>query len=459
MVLDNVRQGLVTLDPAGRLSAEHSRALEQWFGDYEPGQSFASYIKRSCPEFGDWFELSWQAVTDGFLPLELAIDQLPDSVVVGCQHYRIDYEAILRDGDQLQEMLLIISDVTADVANAESDALQRETVAMFERVLQDRSGFVEFYDETARLLALAEQAAGSDVATAKRCLHTIKGNAGLFGVESIVGLCHECEDLLGERDHAGFETRLLALRERWDAFSATVDRLLGKQAENTLMLTGGQYRALLQQVVDGEPHADIARSLVDLRLEPAETRLSRFAEQARALAVRLSKADLEVEVGGNGVRLQRERFAPFWSSLTHVLRNAVDHGIEPPDQREASGKLARGRLTLETFEVDGEIVLEVRDDGRGIDWSVVRRKAEELGIACEPDRPCDALFASGFSTKQQVSELSGRGVGLAAVREACAEIGGEIEVETEVGRGSTFRFRFPVASKAEYPCCAAPQGT
>ena len=456
LVLDSVREGLVMVDAAGRLSGEHSRALEQWFGSYEPGQTFASYLAQSCPDFGAWFELSWEAIGDGFLPLQLAVDQLPDGVVADGRHYRIDYEPTVDGDGQLQQMLIVISDITADVASAEAEARQRESLTVFERLLEDRPGFIDFYGETARLIERAEQACRHELAVTKRCLHTVKGNASLFGVESVARLCHEAEDRLAEGESHAFEAAMLALRERWEEFSATVDRLLGKQGEDSLVLTNEQYADLLQVVVAGESHEEIVRCLVDLRLEPTEVRLTRFAEQAQALASRLCKGELDVEVGGNGVRLERERFAGFWSSLTHVLRNAVDHGIEEPEQRQACGKASGGRLVLETYETDDQIVLEVRDDGRGIDWGAVRCKAAELGIECESDSPYDALFANGLSTCQDVTELSGRGVGLAAVREACDQVGGSIEVETEVGRGSTFRFRFPAASKADYPECAAP---
>ena len=121
------------------------------------------------------------------------------------------------------------------------------------------------------------------------------------------------------------------------------------------------------------------------------------------------------------------------------VRNAVDHGLEPPADREAAGKPPVGTIRLRAAEADGRVVIEIRDDGRGIDWNRVAQKARLLGLPWDqPEDLVAALFADGLSTKDSVSETSGRGVGLAAVRAACRELGGDVSVTSEPGKGSCF---------------------
>ena len=147
------------------------------------------------------------------------------------------------------------------------------------------------------------------------------------------------------------------------------------------------------------------------------------------------------------MRLDPVRFAPFWSALVHLVRNAVDHGLESPAERILAGKPAAGALVLRTLREGDDVVLEVSDDGGGIDWSAVTARARSAGLPC--DTPADleaALFHDGLSTKDGVTELSGRGVGLGAMRGVCRDLGGTLDLTTTRGHGTTWRFRIPASS-------------
>jgi len=451
LVLDNVQQGLVTVSRDGKMASEHSKVLETWFGAYEAGDTFAGYMGNHDAAFGNWFGLCWDSLTDGFLPLEVALDQLPKTAAFDGRHFEFSYQPICDDAGELEKIMVVVSDVTSEVAQQRAEAMQREILSVFERILKDRSGFTEFFEEAQRLVDASEPAA-SHLDDVKRFVHTLKGNAALFGVDSVAQLCHEMEERIAEDDERGAAERYEALTGRWQELASTVQRMLGQDTVDSVTLSGDEYQDLLRRVVEEQPHVEIARRLVDLSLEPTDHRLERFAEQARALAERLEKGAIDVCVQANDVRLERERFAPFWSSFTHVLRNAIDHGLETPDDRVENGKPDSGRLELSSYEQDGEVVVELRDDGRGIDWDGVRAKAASLGLPCDTqDDLLAAMFSAGFSTREQATDTSGRGVGLNAVRVACEALGGRIETDSEAGRGTTFRFRFPsdVAKNAD----------
>ena len=180
-------------------------------------------------------------------------------------------------------------------------------------------------------------------------------------------------------------------------------------------------------------------------------RLELLAERAEKLADRLGKSGLEVRVESGDVRRPPgEAWNSFWNSIVHVVRNAIDHGVEPPEERVQIGKSAEGHLVLRASEqVDDTFIFEVADDGAGINWVKVARKCRALGLDCDnPKQLQEAVFCDGLSTRDTVTETSGRGVGMAAVREACQMLGGEIEIESVAGQGTTFRFIFPPAHAA-----------
>jgi two-component system chemotaxis sensor kinase CheA len=142
--------------------------------------------------------------------------------------------------------------------------------------------------------------------------------------------------------------------------------------------------------------------------------------------------------------LKADEWSEFFNASIHVLRNSIDHGLELPEDRRAHGKPDAGRIELRTSLDREHFRVEFSDDGRGIDWTGVERQARRLGLpTTTEDDLIEALFADGLSTRQGVSELSGRGVGLGAVRQACRALGGDVEIESTQGLGTTFRFVWP----------------
>lgn len=135
--------------------------------------------------------------------------------------------------------------------------------------------------------------------------------------------------------------------------------------------------------------------------------------------------------------------------LMHIIRNAIDHGIEPKEERIRLGKPPVGKVTLEAYQKGNSVVIDVRDDGRGIDAEAVRRVAVAKGMlrpneAIDQQRAVEMLFTAGFSTAATVSEISGRGVGLDVVKKNLQELKGTIEVHSEPGAGTTFRISLPI---------------
>ncbi len=192
---------------------------------------------------------------------------------------------------------------------------------------------------------------------------------------------------------------------------------------------------------------ELEERLISLRMVPVGRMLERAARAGR-VAARITGKEIDFETAGGEVRLDKSLADAISDPLLHILRNAVDHGIESAAERTAAGKIARGRVRLEAITEGTRIRIRIADDGRGIDANRIARAAVERGIIdantkITKEQSLRLIFRPGFSTATSVSSVSGRGVGLDVVESAVEQIGGELRVWSEEGAGTTFEMLLP----------------
>ncbi len=441
LVLDNVGQGFVTMTPDGAMSAERSAILGRWLGKAPASGKLVDYIAGIDPGVAARFELGWAEVLAGIMPLELTIDQLPKRMEAADHHLQLDYRAI-GSGDVPDSMLVVVSDITAELERERAESERRELMAVFERLSTDRNGFIEFCDEADELVRriCSEQSPGAEL---KRQLHTLKGNAAIFGVESIASYCHILESQLIDDNVVPTPEERRELASRWRTLTDRLDAVLGWRDIRRIEIADDELQRVVMALRQNRPAADVLNMVAAWSLEPISRRFERVAEQANRLARRMGKA-IRVDIDDRGVRLEPRRWAPFWSSFVHAVRNAIDHGVEPAAERLQVGKPEAARITLSARIENGLLTIEIRDDGRGVSWDRVRERANRLGLRSgTPDELAEALFADGISTKDEVSDLSGRGVGLSALRAAASTASGQVTIVSEPPGGTCVRFEFP----------------
>ena len=205
----------------------------------------------------------------------------------------------------------------------------------------------------------------------------------------------------------------------------------------------GSEPALLNKI-----GTEVQSQVMHLRMFPIEGTFQKFKRMARDLAYEQHKR-VRVHVGGGETELDKDVIEQINDPLTHLIRNCIDHGIETPEEREQSGKQPVGTLTLNAFQQEGKIFIEISDDGRGIDQEAVRRRGIELGLITEKDQPAtedlyDFLFLPGFTTAKKISSISGRGVGMDIVQTNIQRLGGIIEIHSGNGKGTSFIINIPL---------------
>lgn len=192
---------------------------------------------------------------------------------------------------------------------------------------------------------------------------------------------------------------------------------------------------------------DLQESVMSIRMLPIGSVFNRFPRLVRDLSKKLGK-QVELKLVGETTELDKGLIEHLADPLTHLVRNSLDHGIETPEQRLAAGKPVKGVLTLQAAHQGGAIVVEVIDDGAGLDRQRIVAKARECGLAVD-DEASDAqiwplIFAAGFSTAAQVTDVSGRGVGMDVVKRNIESLGGRVEVNSQPGQGTRITIRLPL---------------
>jgi len=199
-----------------------------------------------------------------------------------------------------------------------------------------------------------------------------------------------------------------------------------------------------------ETSTSLYHEVLSSRMRPFSDASAALPRTVRDLARALGK-DVRLEIAGEGVPVDRDILAQLDAPLNHLVRNALDHGVETAEERRARGKPAQALLRVEARHHAGMLLVRVTDDGRGIDIDALRQRivrralaSEEMAAGMDRRELLEFLFLPGFSTAAKVTEISGRGVGLDVVQNAAREIGGVARIETELGRGTTFELELPI---------------
>ena len=193
---------------------------------------------------------------------------------------------------------------------------------------------------------------------------------------------------------------------------------------------------------------ELQESVMQIRMLPISFAFNRFPRIVHDLSRKLGKK-VELKLTGEGTELDKTVLEKISDPLVHLVRNALDHGLETPDIRLAAGKPETGTIELAAYHEGGNIIIEVRDDGAGLNKTKILQKARERGLI-PPDQELNdeqidnLIFMPGFSTAEQVSDVSGRGVGMDVVRRNINDLGGYVQISSKEGRGSTIRIRLPL---------------
>ena len=380
----------------------------------------------------------------------------------------IDYQPILED-NSITKIMVVMKDVTSQkLAEERLAQLEEEQKNQMQRVYamieNDRDFVVDYIESLRSMLENLSTISLNELLTNEekrksiyREVHTVKGNSGSVGFGSVSKLIHTLEDCLGDREKLHsiatgnlnrWNELIDPLRKELEAIDAVYKKIYSDSEADELKVSKSVYDSVAHEIQLLASSNLIVDHYQSMRYVPLKKCCKRLSNIVRQYAEKNHKEIEPLEILNGDQRISQELFSTFEGSLVHIVRNAIDHGIENDDDR---GEKGPGHVKLGYQKVDNTIIVTVQDDGRGIDGNKLVRKAIEKSIITESDaahysniEKINLIFHSGFSTKESVSETSGRGVGMDAVKHEIESMGGTIDIETIVGKGTTFKLNIPI---------------
>ena len=376
------------------------------------------------------------------------------------------------DGSTLESIMFIARDITQEVKLKREARERAEKAEFIHKVLKNRDSYIDYLTETHNcinfLVDTLPELDEERVLAAFRASHSIKGNSAIYGIKSLRDSSHVLEDLLMEvrEGMTPITTELLkSLVKKAQVLSEAFDQHI-REAEITFgdqfdPREDAEYRYViheskLRKLIHLSESQDLVNELRMIRLKPIQVFLSPYEDMVITLAERLSKNVHPLRLRGEEVLIDPERWRSFFSSFVHLIRNCMDHGIESPERRKELGKDPMATVAIEVSDDEEGISLWVSDDGAGIDPNEVAKVALERGVI--DAETCSAMsdlekqmliFKPGFTTKKEVSIVSGRGIGMDAVHYEVMQLQGDISIDSRLGEGSTFTIRIPYATEGE----------
>lgn len=461
-MLDVTGDGFLTFGPDYRVHPEYSKPCEEIFGGPIAGARLPDLLyleERPRQEFVDGLDLYFT----GRAKAEVIFDLLDKRVEVRDRIIELDYRAI--DETTVMCSLTDVTEQERLEARVEEQERRRNLIL---RVVSSREYFAGFLEEANDLFQVLDaivphrstEIPQETIEKLAAQVHTFKGNASFLGFVRTATVAHDFEDQLAAlpilQNDLDLSSEVFVLKRQYYEEYNAIAETLGERWINDLS-TINVPLAMVQKVekyVRAKYASDttLVTAMEQLRSVPLVDLFSRYPQLIQEVAGRRGRRVRSVEILGGEFRVLPDRFEPLASALTHIARNMVDHGIESPAERELKGKPTAGEIRIELTRDAGEVVIVFSDDGQGISFAAVEERAREQGLIEGEATTTRAdllrlLFSSGFSTSDEVSTVSGRGVGLNAVQRAVRRLGGRISVETKPGRGTTFRIT--VAERAQ----------
>jgi two-component system chemotaxis sensor kinase CheA len=442
-VLDSMENGLVSCTRDGAIVGESSLRAIEWFGPPTPGAKIWSYLYPDSDKGAAWFKTSFTEIAEDIMPFECTADQMPRELSHQDKTLSLAYRQVFVEG-AFERVLVVTTDVTAQRLAEQGEQVARELQAILGVILRDPDAYHTFANDVEQRLNRIGQAPPKDILMFD--LHTLKGNAAILGFATMAAAIHIMESKVAEAPETYGAADVHQLRDIWQQSKTRVAAYVGGPSSNVI-LDRREYDAFLARLATPGDHAELVPVARSWRMQSVELLFKRLATQAERLASKLEK-QVAVKLDTGGVKFGEAFGDDFWSALVHAVRNAVDHGIESPEEREAAGKPTQGTLKLSCHSRGGAVVVTVSDDGRGIDWSRLHQKASTLfGKDTREMAPLDLVCLSGLSTSDFVTDISGRGIGMGALRQATEQHQGRMTVESTAGDGTSLSFVFPLSGQ------------
>ncbi len=462
-LLDSLDQGFLIFDSQGRCSDVASKACQTTLSIDPRGLDIGVVLRLDTAKeqkFRKWMNIAFQEMLpfEDVAPLAPPRFYHPEALEISLSYY-----PLRNDANSIEGIVIVATDITNLIVAQKEAEKERAYAKMVVQMVRQKRQIQSFLFEARNLiseLAIQVKAKNVDYELTFRSLHTLKGGAASFSIHGLVQTAHHAEELLTNwKDSAGDSSKAESYLKEFQLTTERLPSLLEEFAFEFGTIIGKSNRT-------GEPVREVSsKNMIEfythlahdqqLRdqfyewflLEPIGELFVHYNDVIQQIASDQEKIVAPLEVEPIDFQLWPLPYERLLASFVHAFRNAIDHGIELASDRELKGKLSSGRIGIRCAKAaSGQLQIQVWDDGNGIDPSRIRQKLENKGLphSHESDEQViQHVFDSEFSTRDQVTEISGRGVGMDAIKAEAVALGGTVRVESKLGSGTTVFIEVP----------------
>lgn len=468
-LMNNAEQGFLSFTEALTIYEEYSSVCNVIFGKPIAGINFGTLMNAYLDEeqhkllintLDSLFKQERKIKAKAYLRL------LPDEFTADDRYIHIKYKIISFKHPKM--LMAILTDITDKKALEKKDQKEKNNMKLVLSAVQNKSEVLEaiddaklFFSENLSVIIDSYQPLEDSIQSLFRVIHTMKGDFSLHSFYNTAAELHKIEDKLAFFSKAianitgeifGEFVKAINFEKIIDKDLSIIKDFLGEgflQSEKNISISYERIECLLRMIKErftGDEKRFLISQISKLADQKLNDLLKSYNEYIQTLALRFDKSISDIEVTGDVVYINRQQYSKFLKSLIHIFRNIVDHAIEMPEERIEKGKDEQGQIRCHISQYDAGFVLEISDDGHGINSDIIIKRALEKGIYKKEDiiflsrkDIIQTIFLEAFSTADKVSMVSGRGIGLSAVKNEVEALGGSIEVTSEVDRGTTFK--------------------
>ncbi|MCB0421515.1 MAG: PAS domain-containing protein [Bdellovibrionales bacterium] len=469
-IMNSLGQGFLVFDKEGFCGEIYTKICEEIL-ESRPARKNISEILRLEGANRETLSTWIQALFSEALPFD-SMKELGPEQYHHSQGKKIclNYHAIRNDDESIENVVMVATDKTDEYLANQALEREKERAKMIVKIVTSQASFNSFFHEIPSTIAelkdhVAKLEGEFDIDHVYRNLHSLEGMAATFSTTCLVKALKHSQELLSP-----YREGVATTRSQFTEFLKSFDLVTKSyQAfffffQELLQLVGDdnagkkdipikRVESFLASIREKKEYVSLYKSLEEeLLKESLVEGVLRQVITLKSTAESLGKKLAPVKVSGQDVRIFQEPYMDFFKSLVHLFRNIADHGLETPEEREMSGKSVEGLVEVSAFEditnLKHQLKIVISDDGKGIDVEKIRKKLVEIRPQENWNEKsdfevCQTIFDAGLSTKDTVSEFSGRGVGMDAVQHEVNKMGGSISVFSEIGKGTRFEILLP----------------
>lgn len=474
VLFNNLDEGFFMFDRSGTIHKGVSGAARKIFGKELVNDKFVDVLPLEPAKKKQ--ALAWQELAfSGTYDFDDFKSVAPRSLEMHGRYIELDFRPVYNEEQVLERVICISIDKTNERKLRQLAEVETSLVKLVIGIIKDRAGFANDVVEIRKLFAVIKgelSASAFDMSTLLRAVHTVKGCAATRHILNVAKLAHAFETKVASyiTEHGLSEIQKFTAELRTDAlnmglvFESFMDSnekifeaLMGKESFKTKTVDVGVVNEFCRLLLEkNKTDSPIMNYFVEhFMKDNIVLSFNHYAEMVRDLAQKQDKK-VDVKILNSEFSINPLPYTALLASLTHIFTNAVDHGIEPVAERVKNGKPEQGTVTvaikknINPTTSEETLLIQISDDGRGINWEKVRDRAikqkripAEKARALSQEQCLQLVFMNSFSTAENVSELSGRGVGTDAVLHEATRLGGQAWVKSQLGRGTTFFIEVP----------------